>query len=985
MNGLKLASILAAGVSCISMVAQASAQGAVPAAARDQTIAPVVTRVSAVQGSSTPTMSSADEAGTDPDDIVVTGSRVASNGNLAPTPVTVVPTERLIQTAPSSIPDALNRLPQFSAQPATRNIGSAQGNGTGNFLNLRRFGANRNLVLLDGNRVPPTATSGAVDTNIIPQSLVQRVEVVTGGASAVYGSDAVTGVINFVIDKNFNGLKFNSQIGTSTYGDATSWRVGGAAGMSLFENRGHIEFSYDHYDSKGLKGVDSRKAGKDYWIVGGDGTANNPFRLVKNGRTLLGSRGGMIVGSPPPALRDIVFNTNGVATPFIHGASSGVNGIESGGDGGYYDAGTLVAPLRTNQAFGRFDYKLTDDVSVYVQTSYSDSRAVYPYASARYVADILSGNPFIPANIQATMTATNTPSIRIGRLQSREDGLPGRVNDAFFRSIFAMGGVKGKLLSDFNWNANYIYSENSNKVINHNNTSTAKFSAAVDAVRDPATGRVVCQVSLTSFANLFPGCEPLNVFGPTAPSASAYDWMTDDTSLKLTNRMNDVNFSINGSPFSSWAGPVQIAISGEYRWLVLDNRSSVEGALPPNCAGIRDAVNCSASTPAWQHDVSGNAYAKQNVKEVAGEVLVPLLKDVPLVRSLELNLAGRYTDYSTSGSVKTWKIGGTWEVVSGLRVRATRSRDIRAPTLQDLFQPLRISTTGFTDLHTNISQPVNVLSRGNADLVPEAAMTTTVGIVIQPAWLPRFSLAVDYYDIKINNAIISASGFDVSIQRECEVSAGASPLCSLLVRPLPFSDRSASNFPTQVLSQNVNASRQWTRGVDVEANYNFGLSDVLEGLPGRLDVRALGSYQPVLKRQTISSLPSQQSAGIVGNPTGLPGISKVRATLFLDYSIGDLDVIMTERWQSSQKTSDRSVSFDLRPDVPAYSYTDISLSYKLKVGGTTLNPFLTVENVFNKQPPIIGGQNNVPGLYYPTGTGFDVVGRYFTLGIRGKF
>lgn len=965
MGGYRKASFLVAGVSMIAIATQANAQDA----AGDSQAAPAQAEAQAEASNA---------------DIVVTGSRVVQNGNQAPTPVTVVPTERLLQTTPSNIPDALNRLPQFASQPSTRNIGSAQANATGNFLNLRRFGANRNLILLDGNRVPPTSTTGAVDTNIIPQSLVQRVEIVTGGASAVYGSDAVTGVINFIIDKNYNGLKFNSQIGTSTYGDASSWRVGMAAGTSLFDDRAHIEFSYDHYDSKGLIDVDSRSAGKDYWIVGGAGTAANPFRLVKNGRTLLGSRGGMIVGSPPPALADIVFNSDGVPTPFIHGAPSGVSGIESGGDGGYYDNGTLVAPLRTNQFFARLDYKVTDDVNAYVQGSYSDSYANYPYASARYVADILSGNPFIPASIQQIMTATNTPSIRIGRLQSREDGLPGRVNNVFFRSVFVMAGLNGKVFGNFDWGLNYTYSENVNHVTNQNNTFTPRFAAAVDAVRDPATGRVVCQVSLTPYANLFPGCEPLNVFGPTAPSKSAYDWITSDTDFKLYNRMNDVNFSVSGSPFDLWAGPVRVALSGEYRWLTLDNRSSVEGAVPPDCTGIRDTVNCSASTPAWQHDVSASAYAKQNVKEIAGEVLIPLLKDVPLVRSLELNLAGRYTDYSTSGSVETWKIGGTWEIFPGLRVRATRSRDIRAPTLQDLYQPVRISVTGFTDLHTNISQPVSVISQGNANLVPEVAMTTTIGAVFQPDFLPGFSLAIDYYNIQIDNAIIAASGFDTSIQRECEVSNGTSPLCDLLVRPNPFSDRSAANFPTRVLSQNVNASKQWTKGVDVEANYGFDLSSISADVPGKLNIRALLSYQPTLKRQTLPSLPAQQSAGIVGNPTGLPGISKVRATLNLDYTSGGLNVLVSERWQSKQQPSDRSVNVDLRPDIPAYAYTDVSLNYKLKVGGTTLNPFLTVENLFNKKPPIIGGQNNVPGLYFPTGTGFDVIGRYFTIGIRGN-
>lgn len=966
MNRTRSASILLVGVSAIAFAPAAAAQNAqtAPSAAAANADQPQTNNRASRDDASAP-------------DVIVTGSRVVTNGNQAPTPVTVMPTERLLETTPSNIPDALNRLPQFAAQPSTRNIGNAQGNATGNFLNLRRFGSNRNLILLDGNRLPPTSSGGSVDTNTIPQALIQRVEVVTGGASAVYGSDAVTGVVNFVIDKNFNGIKFNSQIGTSNYGDATSWRVGGAVGTPLGD-RGHIEFSFDHYDSKGIIGVDSRQAGKDYWTVGGAGTQANPFRLIKNGRLTIGSRGGMIVGTPPAALRDIVFKSDGIPTPFIHGAPTGVNGLESGGDGGVYDQGTLVAPLRTNQAFGRLDYELAENLNAYVQGSYSDAFADYPYASGRYNAIVLSGNPFIPQSIQNIMTATNTPSINIGRLQSREDGLPGRVNNVFSRNVFAMTGLKGKVLGSFDWDVNYIYSVSQQKVKNRNNTNQVRFAAAMDAVRDPATNRVVCQVSLTQFANLFPGCEPLNVFGPTAINDSAYDWVTDDTRFTLTNRMQSANFSVSGSPVTLWAGDVRMAVSGEYRWLSMRNRSSVEGPIPPNCTGLRPSANCTATTPAWQHDVSSSVFAKQNVKEIAGELLIPLLRDVPFIQAFELNLAARYTDYSTSGSVETWKVGASWEVSDELRLRASRSRDIRAPTLQDLFAPLSVRPTGYTDLHTNVTQPVNLFSQGNSTLVPEVANTSTVGAIYQPSWLPRFTLAVDFYEIKINNAIISASGFDTSIQRECEISDGTSPFCDLFERPLPFSDRTAANFPTRVFSRGVNAARQWTRGVDVESNYRFDLANFPGALPGEIGIRGLLSYQPTLRRQTISTVPATQSSGIAG-------MSKLRANLSVDYTSGGLNILITERWQSSQRPSDPAINFDLREKIPAYSYTDISLNYKMDVGGGTLTPFVTVENLFNKKPPIIGTQNNVPGLFFPSAQGFDVIGRYFTAGIRSKF
>ena len=919
------------------------------------------------------------DSGAQVEEVVVTGSRVIANGNQAPTPVTVLATEKLLETTPTNIPDALNRLPQFAAGPSVRNIGSANGNNTGNYLNLRRFGSQRNLILVDGSRVPPTASNGSVDTNVIPQSLVQRVEVVTGGASAVYGSDAVTGVINFVIDRNFNGLKFNSQYGVSTYGDNESWRIGGAAGMPLFDGRGHIEVAFDHYDSKGILGTDSRPEGETYPTVGGNGTAANPFRVIQQGRVLTGNPGGFILPSAPVGLRDITFKANGVGSPFIHGADTGVSGLESGGDGALYDDGTLSAPLITNQAFARFDYSFSDSLKAHIQTSYNTSKTVYPYLPLRYVATVASGNPFIPADIQATMTRLNVPFIEVGKFNSREFGYDPRIVDAFTTNIFVKTGLEGRVFDMFDWNANYSYSRSTQRVINLNNQRTEKVAAAVDAVVDPRTGRIVCQVSLTPFASLYPGCEPVNVFGPTAISQGAYDWFTDDTQYTLANLMHDVNFSVAGSPVELWAGPLTVAVSGEYRWLSLRNISNAEPAIPPDCTGLRIiGSNCLPTSAPFLNDSTSSMYAEQNVKEIAGELLIPLIRDVPLIQSFEVNLAGRYTDYSTSGTVETWKAGGTWQVTDEFKVRGTMSRDIRAPTLLDMFGPTSSRPLGFSDLHTNTVRTMNQFTTGNPNLVPEVARTNTVGIVYQPNWAPRLSLAIDYYEININNAITNVAANNANVQRECENSNGTSPFCTLFERPLPFSDRTPANFPTRTYTQNLNAARSWTRGWDIEANYRLQLADWFENVPGDLAVRALVAYQPLLKSQSIKSLPPTEQAGIGGN-------SKVRVNLNLNYTLGGFSLSVAERWQSHQWFSDPRTNFDLRGTIPAYAYTDISLSYRTEVGGHEVAPFLTVENLFNKRPPVAGGGNSVPGLFYPSVGGFDVIGRSFTIGLRGRF
>jgi outer membrane receptor protein involved in Fe transport len=944
-------------------------------------------------GASAIAISSAAYAQTQPDaadveGVVVTGSRIVTNGNQAPTPVTVLATDQLLQTTPSNIPDALNRLPQFAAQTAQRNIQNAQSNATGSFLNLRRFGSNRNLVLLDGSRLPPTAASGAVDTNMIPQSLVQRVEVVTGGASAVYGSDAVTGVINFIIDKNFNGFKFDAQVGTSTYGDNNSWKIGGAVGTELFGGRGHIEASFDHFDSAGIINVENRNPDWVYSSVGGAGTAASPLRLYQNARLLTGSRGGMVMPiggmTMPEGIRDMVFNANGVATPFVHGAPTGSNGLEDGGDGGYYSDGTLVAPLTTNQFFTRFDYDLTDSVSFNASASYNDARADYPYTAGRFTTRIFSGNPFLPAEFQRIMNGdpargiAPTPYIDIGRLNHREDDHPARENDVFTDNVYFKTGFEGSVFGDWKWSTNYSFGQSRTTVWNRNNTYWPNLAAAADAVRD-STGKVVCAVSLTPYAGLYPGCVPLNVFGPTAPDKGAYEFINDDTKWTLKNKMHDVNFTIAGSPFSLPAGPVNVAINGEYRWLSLRNNSSVpDPTAAPNCTGLRPSTNCGSTM--WQHDVTASMKAKQNVKEIAGEVLIPILADLPLIQSLEANLAGRYTDYNTSGSVETWKVGGNWRINDEIRLRATRSKDIRAPTLQDLYAPLALRPLGFNDSHTNTTRNINMYSQGNADLVPEVAKTTTVGVVYQPVWLPRFSVAVDYYKIDMNNAITVQAASNANVQRECLLSGGTSPFCALFERPLPFSDRSPANFPTKVYETRLNAAKQWTKGVDVEANYRFDLAEVYSSAPGSLGVRLLVGYQPTLKTQTISTAPATQQSGIAG-------MSKLRINLDFDYDVGPLSVNVSQRWQSKQKPTDPTLFVDERETIKAYSYTDMTVAYELEVAGHQVNPFLTVENLFNKKPPITGGgsNNTVPGLFFPSPQGFDVIGRYFTVGVRGRF
>lgn len=915
------------------------------------------------------------------EDIVVTGSRLVTNGDAAPTPVTVLPTEQLLQTKPTSISDALNSLPAFASSDSSRNLGTGSSNSTGAYLNLRQFGVERNLILLDGNRLAPTAQSGAVDINLIPQPLIRSVEVVTGGASAVYGSDAVSGVVNFILDKKYSGLKGTLQSGTTRYGDNDNWRVSLAGGADVLGGRGHILGSFEYFNSNGIdrKGFNKRPGPDVSPKRVGAGTAADPFRIIYDARQIDIVPGGRISVPNPnnpfaninvPGLTDIFFPTDGMSRPFNYGVIT--SGTASGGDGGVLDAAGLAAPLERISGFTRFDYELSDDVRFYMQGSYNRTHTNYPYSVLFFFpgANVKSGNPFIPAPIQSIMTANNVQSITLTSLFSGN----GRqeVRDATVKALFLKTGLEGELLANrVKWKLDYSYGRSSQKVFSINNVRADTTAAALDAVVDPVSGNTVCQVSLTAAADRFPGCVPFNPFGPTAASLAAFDYITDDTFFTLTNAMHDISIQFTGSPFSLPAGPVQVSVNGEFRELSLKNESVV-GSV--NCAGLRPSNNCPHLYGLnYNSNVTASVKASQNVKEFGGEVLIPLLKDTPFFDSLDMNLAGRYTDYSTSGVVTSWKVGGSWVPVPDLRVRGSYSKDIRAPTLIDLFQPTSTNFAVFDDLHTGQTGGVPNATRGNLDLVPEIAKTLTLGAIFQPGWLPHFTIAVDFFDIRIANAITDA-GPGLGFQRECEISNGASPYCANFVRPFPFSDRSAANYPIQLITQRVNAASQRTHGVDFEVNYRLEVPSLFSDGPGELAIRALGTYQPVLQTRTVSVVPPTERAGVAG-------LSKVRVNLLLNYTGDRFNLNWTQRWQSRQQPSDREVNFDLRKDISAFTYTDLSLSYRLNIGEANVAPFLTVENLFDRKPPITGYEAGV-GLGFPSPAGFDVFGRRITVGVR---
>ncbi len=903
--------------------------------------------------------------------IVVTGSRTITNGNNSPTPVTVVAVQELAQTTPSNVPDGLNKLPQFgNSSNQSQTSGTASSNSVGNYLNIRGIGQVRTLVLFDGRRLPSTATGGQIDTNIIPQLLLDRVDVVTGGASAVYGSDAVSGVVNFVINKKFNGIKANAQAGVSTYGDAGSQRLGLAAGTPFAGGRGHIEASYEFYNSAAINSRSARPIGREIWGLQGGGTAANPFHLVPGVRYGNRSFDGYILSGPR---FDYNFRPDGSIVPFVHGAPTGTPNIEQGGDGAYLDT-AMTSSLRTHQGFARLDYELTDDVQFFAQGAIADVHSSYDFAPPNIFGyTYTTDNAFLRPEVAAQLSTGGATQFSIAKWFTNH--VYEIVQDT--RSHWGTLGFDGSLGDSFKWNVSYTHSQAVQRGEITQNINVARFLAASDAVRD-SSNNIVCRVSMTN-PGLYPGCVPLNVFGSGSDSDAAWDYVTDPTYNRLTNKMDDFLVSISGSPFDTWAGPVQIALSGEYRSLSLRNVSNAEPSDVPDCTGLR--FNCGPTTLPYRGNIVAGSAGSQKVTEGAFEINVPLLRDVPLISEFNVNAAVRYADYDTTGGTTTWKVGLDWHVSDDLRLRATRSRDIRAPNINELFAPQNITPSGFADLHTGVTQSTLLVSQGNTNLEPEVANTLTLGAVYRPNWLPRFSLSVDYYRIKIKNAITTVSPGDAAVQKLCEESNGTSVLCSLMERPLPFSDRTVANYPTRVFAQPVNIALFDQEGIDFELGYQAPIG------PGKLSLRALAAYTIRQDTQTLQNAPLVKWAGVGGNPlpAGGMGIPKLKITAMAQYATDLGSLTIQQRWRSKLALNGDPTLVYSDPPLPATGYTDVTLA--ITPFGKSFEFFVSVENLFNNQPDpfTVNAYSSVPGYSLPAATGDDIMGRYFTSGVRLKF
>lgn len=915
--------------------------------------------------------------------IVVTGTRI-TNGSQAPTPVTVLTNERTRALVVSNIGDALNQLPAFrpSAGPATQaNIG---GNVGSRLLDLRGLEPKRTLVLVDGHRFVPTistgnsANIGAVDVNLIPSALIERTDIVTGGASAAYGSDAVAGVVNFVLNHKLQGLDAELQTGISQRGDNGEIYASISGGTHIGE-RLHVIGAFEYSQNDGLGDCNTRSWCENVnSIVANTAAATNglPANLILSGvRTATSSPAGVINASLNAAgrpiyssatdpLRGITFNPDGSTRPFQYGTFVGplfmLNG-EGDRRNAYIEPQLLKVPVKRYVGFASVQADLTDTIQAQVDLSYGRVEghivsSVFRDFNGSVLGFIKSGNPFLPASVQDAMTANGIAQLNFGR--NGFDLGPAEA-DSKTETYRALVSLKGSLGSRWKWDVSYQYGKTKFRQDAYNLFNLLNAPKAVDAVTNGA-GEIVCRINQAAVTD--PACAPINLFGEGRFSPEAKAYVTGRGFQTTDNDQHHVAANLSGSLIDLPAGALSVAIGAEYR------RESISG----------DADAISQQNGWFALNGSAIKSSHMDVKEVYGEADLPILKESAFGYSLSLNGAIRRTDYSTSGAVTTWKIGGIYEPIHGIRLRATKSRDIRAPNLFELNGPFVKTLIGATDPRPDVGGQINpiVLTGSNPDLKPEKADSFTVGMVLAPTggFARRARLSVDYYDIKVNDVIgpLGAQG----VINACFLQNIAAD-CDLITLD-------SNNKITTVRDINQNSAKLRTRGFDIEFFYRQPL-----GSAGDLTFQALANIT-----QELTTADGFDRAGQTGHRTGtIPGVPDYTIDGVLTWTKGNFSltghghyiphgIFWVNFIDPSQpgyvNTSSSAVNNN---QVPSRVYFDLSSTLKIATGnGHSMEIFGSINNLLDQDPP---------GLPDPTvGTNqilFDPVGRAFKFGARVHF
>ena len=976
--------------------------------------------------------------------IVVTGSRIVSPNITSLAPIQVVGEQDINRSGAVNVQDVLTQNPAIGT-PLLSTTNSAfltSGAGTAT-IDLRNLGTNRTLILINGRRVVGGLPgSPIVDLNVIPTQFIERIDILTGGASSLYGSDAVAGVVNFIYKRNFEGLLMEGQYGITELGDAPRYQISATMGANFAGDRGNIMVHVGYSDDKGLLSRERKNTRVDdlsYFFYTYDpkdfGTSVSPYfssfpvqgRFDVNGTS--SNRDDFTFG--PTGTLQPCFTTNGSSCSNGRGSGTGPNGFNR------QFFRTLSTPVKRWLVAEQGHFDITPNISFITEVTYARTKAsteiepvpldvgqIYKNTGRAPIASIIDGpngpvvvdNPFVPAAILAAATdhdGDGIPDIGFARRLMEFGPRAYTANRNFFRIVT---GFEGKLFNDrWNWDLTYNYGHVDEQQIATGDVNIANFRNAFEAVQESAAtgdlngngiiGDIVC-ASAEARAE---GCVPLNIFGANSASPAAVKYVAAESNHSFDMTQQVVNANLSGSLVDLPAGPLGLAVGAEYR-----KEKSVENWDALTNAGL----------------LTGNAlpdtHGQFNVKEAYAEVNVPILKDQPFANQLDLRAAGRISDYSTIGSVKTWNIGGDWAPIQDIRFRATYAKAVRAPNIGELFTgPSQTFPTGLVDPCEGITlastgtlatqcladpgvvqniaenggafhqtqadkQGISGFTSGNPNLGPETSKSITAGVVINPRSiapaLRNLVLTVDYFNYKITNAIAFPSRSN--LLQQCYVE-GNNAACAFITRFQVDTGSSSAGALRFVNSGAINASVIKESGIDATLTYRTGMGWLMNGLSATANL----AWTHYLKGFVVE-LPGQSPNPFVGEI----GNSKDKANGTLTFSTPKWRWSVTGTYIGKAYEDDRFIDaanatrkkFNLGPplslhaiSVPAIFYTDSQISftpirnYEFYVG---------VDNLMNtKAPNLLSGTT-----FNNTGSDtdeavYDVFGRRYYAGVRLKF
>ncbi len=928
--------------------------------------------------------------------VEITGSRIKTINTDGASPVVTLSAAAIKASGVRTAEELLNGLPQVMADFGASVSNGATGTAT---VNLRNLGASRTLVLVNGRRLPAgSPRSVAADLNQIPVSMIERIEVLTGGASAVYGADAVAGVVNFILKNNFQGIEFdvnhsffNHQQGNSVAaivekrgfavpgdksadGAATEFSM--TIGGNFADNKGNAVINLTHKRENALL-----QSERDF-----SACALNPSGDGKSyvcGGSSTSFPGRFITGAGNLTVADAAGNTR----PWVSATD-----IFNFGPTNYFQR-----PSDRYSVTALAHYDINNMARVYTQLAFHDDSTVAQIApsglfgfDASGVNAVKFGNPLLSADWRAKLGLTkagDTADVLILRRNVEGGGRQDHLRHTSYRTVAGVKGDIGAWSYDaFAQLGRVVYQETYK-----NDFSITRTARAMDVVTDPATGKAVCASALNGTD---PNCVPYNIWalGKIDPAALAYlatpGFQKGFTEQAVFGASLSADLTAYGMKLPMAKEGVGVSFGLEHRTERLE---------------LETDAAFSSGDLAGQGGPTFGVAGKYSVKDVFGEVRVPIASRQPFAYDLNLNASYRHSAYSSGNSTNTYGTGVEWSPIKEVKLRGSHQQAARSPNVVELFTPAgaglfnmdsdpcagatptaslaQCQRTGVTaalygGIPDSTAGQYNALYGGNTNLKPEVSKSNTFGFVVTP--IKNLNLSIDYFSIDVEDAIGVLP--PTTTLTQC-LETGNPKFCSLITR-----DRLGSLWATpaaQVIATNLNIASFGTRGIDFGADYAMGL-----GSMGKLDLSFLGTYTKKFTVETVPGLGSYDCAGLFGSTCGNPHPTwrhKLRTSWVTPWG---MTAGLTWRHFDSVNadvTSDnpqlKGTVREVQASIPSRDYLDVSMSYKI-MKNVTLNG--SINNLLDKDPPVLntgapfGNGNTYPGVY-------DALGRKISLSMTAKF